>query len=174
MGSDYALCRRALPVLGQRRLATGRLEVSPGLRPIGAYAPEGTTEETSARAFSLTHKCKLAVEKNLKEWFTHFWGNLLFGEVLTDSPDRVKVVCKRRGTISKTSQSNIQAQIPSEFHAAKAQRGQWVVCLQNYHRVSAGGMSHGIGGNPLSPSWHAMCLLVYTFLGDLESRVGDG
>ena len=36
-GSDYALCIRAFPVLGQRRPGTAGLEVSPGLRPIGAY-----------------------------------------------------------------------------------------------------------------------------------------
>ena len=35
----------------------------------------GTTEETSARTFLFTHKCKLASKKRLQEWCTYFWGN---------------------------------------------------------------------------------------------------
>jgi hypothetical protein len=46
--------------------------MSPGLRPIGAYAPEGTTEETSARTFLFTYQGKLALENNLEELSSHF------------------------------------------------------------------------------------------------------
>ena len=102
-----------------------------------------------------------------------FLDNFLFGEVLTDSPDRVKVVHKRRGTISKTSQSNIQAEISSEFHTAKAQRGQGVVCLQNRHRVSGWRHEPWNWWQSIVPLL-ARYVLVYIFLGDLESRVGDG
>jgi len=41
---------------------TPRRPMSPGLRPVGAYAPEGTTEETSAKPLSFTHQGKLALK----------------------------------------------------------------------------------------------------------------
>jgi hypothetical protein len=43
-----------------------------------------------------------------------------FSEYLTHPPDKVRVAYKRRGTISQTSQSNIQAEISTGFHASKA------------------------------------------------------
>jgi len=67
--------REGAPSPGHSRARSDQT-VCPGLRPIGAYAPEGTIEETSAkREVSLAHQCELALENNLEEWSTHFWGN---------------------------------------------------------------------------------------------------
>jgi hypothetical protein len=44
--------------------------------------------------------------------------------------DKVRVTNMRWGTISNTSQPNIQAEISSGFRTAKAQRGLRVACLQ--------------------------------------------
>jgi hypothetical protein len=52
-----------------------------------------------------------------------FLGNFLSGEDLTDAPDKARAINMRWGTISHTSQPNIQAEISSGFHTTKAQRG---------------------------------------------------
>ena len=64
-----------------------------------------------------------------------FLRQLLFGQDLTHPPEKVRLVNKRRGTISQTSQSNIQAKISTGFPASKAERGKRVACLQNCRPV---------------------------------------
>jgi len=46
--------REGVPSPGHSRARSDQT-VSPGLLPIGAYVPEGTTEETSARKLSFVH-----------------------------------------------------------------------------------------------------------------------
>ena len=82
---------KSFPCLGAKaRPATADLEVSPGLRPIGAHAlSESETagndrREICKRPFTFTHQCKLATEKRLYEWSSHFWGNSCEKKVLTN------------------------------------------------------------------------------------------